>query len=190
MEELGPQTLVLAIVVCLIIGLLVGYLIGHFLGGGKGKAVKEAAKAHDDYREEVRDHFEHTSQIMSRMVDDYREMYQHMSDGAGKLANIYPEKVITPPPAPEAITDQGEPDTDAGQTPVQHDAGERDKAVEQKAEEPAGKQDKAAPDATPDAAAGKDTQPRDTADESEKERARRLSGEAPEPRRADKSGGI
>src|SRR5699024_8999073 len=124
-----------------------GYLIGHFLGGGKEKAVKEAAKAHDEYREEVRDHFEQTSQIMSRMVDDYREMYRHMSEGAGKLANIHPEKVITPPPAPEAITDQDNPETDGEQAPTKASDGEGDTSADQKAEAPADKQDEAERDA-------------------------------------------
>src|SRR5699024_6241977 len=161
---------------------------------------KEAAKAHDEYREEVRDHFEQTSQIMSRMVDDYREMYRHMSEGAGKLANIHPEKVITPPPAPEAITAQDEADANtdtdtnaAADTAVRSEvADDRRQAPEQKAEatDTAARQDKAAAEAKQEDTASADNgRSADTAD-SEKERARRLSGDAPEPRRTDNTGGI
>src|SRR5699024_185947 len=98
----------------IIVGLLLGYFVGHAQHKEKGKAADEAVKAHADYREEVHEHFQQTSEIMSRMVDDYREMYQHLSAGAGKLANIHPERVITPPPAPEAITAQ---DTEADAQP-------------------------------------------------------------------------
>lgn len=108
MEELGLQGLLLIVAGCVVIGLGLGFLIGHFLGGDKEEAAQKEAEAHEAYRDEVHEHFEQTSQIMSRMVEDYRELYKHMSDGAGNLANIHPEKVITPPPKPEAITEQAD----------------------------------------------------------------------------------
>lgn len=140
------------IAVCIIVGLLIGYAIGHVQHRGGGKVAEQAAQAHDEYRADVHEHFEQTSKIMSRMVDDYREMYQHLSAGAGKLANIHPERVVTPPPAPEAITEQHEADTANGDAETQ---------VAQ-----------AAGDAT-DAVVGTDAP---QVDEDEKARARRLSG--------------
>lgn len=101
------------IAICIIVGLLIGYAIGHLQHKENGEAAREAVRAHDDYRAQVNEHFEQSSKIMSRMVDDYREMYQHLSAGAGKLANIHPERVVTPPPAPEAITAQDENDDPA-----------------------------------------------------------------------------
>lgn len=161
MEEIGLETLWLTIGICLIVGLLIGYLVGRFAGSGKSKAkaaTEQAVKTHENYRDEVHEHFEQTSQIMSRMVDDYREMYKHVSDGAGKLANIYPEHVVTPPPAPEAITDKNTGDAPDART------DERATAKEAPAE------------SEPSRAAGAVDAGTGQAGEDEKARARRLSG--------------
>lgn len=162
MEDIGLQTLGITIAVCLIVGLLIGYLIGHFLGGGKSgakAAAAQAAKAHEAYRDDVREHFEQTSHIMSRMVDDYREMYEHMSAGAGKLANIHPERVVTPPPAPEAITEQEAKHGPAGEVGDTATSQAKSTAAETSDDDDAPERTSA-----------------DKATEDDKARARRLSG--------------
>ena len=104
MANLSPVALILIVAACAAVALLIGYFLGSRFGGKKSVAMKEASEKHDSYKNDVREHFEQTSAIMSRMVDDYRDMYQHMADGAEKLAEMHPEKLVTPPPAPEAIT--------------------------------------------------------------------------------------
>lgn len=104
MANMSPAALFLILVVCVIVALLIGYLVGSRFGGKKSVAMKEAVEKHDGYKNDVREHFEQTSAIMSRMVDDYRDMYQQLSEGAEKLADMHPEKRVTPPPSPEAIT--------------------------------------------------------------------------------------
>ncbi len=104
MANLSPAVLILILVVGVVVALLIGYFLGSRFGGKKSVAMKEATEQHDTYKNDVREHFEQTSAIMSRMVDDYRDMYEHLSDGAEKLADMHPEKLVTPPPAPEAIT--------------------------------------------------------------------------------------
>ena len=104
MANLSPIALILIVVVCAVVALVVGYFLGSRFGGKKSVAMREATEKHDSYKNDVREHFEQTSAIMSRMVDDYRDMYQHMAEGAEKLAEMHPEKLVTPPPAPEAIT--------------------------------------------------------------------------------------
>lgn len=104
MANMSPLALILIVVVCAVVALLVGYFLGSRFGGKKSVAMKQATEQHDSYKNDVREHFEQTSAIMSRMVDDYRDMYQHMAEGAEKLAEMHPEKLVTPPPAPEAIT--------------------------------------------------------------------------------------
>lgn len=112
MANLSPAVLILILVVCAIVALLIGYVVGSRFGGKKSVAMKEATQEHDGYRSDVREHFEQSSAIMARMVDDYRDMYQHLAEGADKLAGLHSEKQVTPPPAPEAITR----DTDAAAT--------------------------------------------------------------------------
>jgi len=104
MANLSPAVLILILVIAAVVALLIGYVVGSRFGGKKSVAMKEATEQHDTYKSDVREHFEQTSAIMSRMVDDYRDMYEHLSDGAERLADMHPEKRITPPPSPEAIT--------------------------------------------------------------------------------------
>src|SRR5699024_115825 len=122
MVELGLLIWGPLMAACLLIGLLIGWAMGRRQGINQSEADhRSATEEHENYREDVRTHFEETSAIMSRMVEDYRQMYQHVSKGAGKLADIHPERVITPPPAPEAITADGDSDDDAP-TEVKADA--------------------------------------------------------------------
>ncbi|WP_189443543.1 ZapG family protein [Salinicola rhizosphaerae] len=84
--------------------LLIGYWLGTKLGGHNTEPMRELHREHKAYKDEVRDHFQQVSATMTRMVDDYREMYQHVAKGAEKLADMHHETVIEPPPKPEAIT--------------------------------------------------------------------------------------
>lgn len=121
MANLSPVALVLIVVACAVVALLVGYFLGSRFGGKKSVAMREAQEKHDSYKNDVREHFEQTSAIMSRMVEDYRDMYQHMAEGAEKLADIHPERQVTPPPRPEAIT------RDDSQAPAASTAEREDK---------------------------------------------------------------
>lgn len=174
--EVGLVALGWTIAICVVVGLLLGYVVGYAQHRDKGKSAEEAVKAHEDYREEVHEHFQQTSQIMSRMVDDYREMYQHLSAGAGKLANIHPERVVTPPPAPEAITAQDDAETAATDAATEPAPTAPADAAD-KSEQPAA--DDGATDATPAAsttAAADDNASATPVDADDKARARRLSG--------------
>ena len=95
---------VFVLVVAVVTALVVGYAIGKRRGSAQhAGGIRRARASHDAYKDDVREHFERTSAIMSRMVDDYRQMYEHMSTGAHRLADIHPQKRATPPP-PDAIT--------------------------------------------------------------------------------------
>ena len=93
MVNLSPVALVLIVVACAVVALLVGYFLGSRFGGKKSVAMREAQEKHDSYKNDVREHFEQTSAIMSRMVEDYRDMYQHMVR-CGELADIHPERQV------------------------------------------------------------------------------------------------
>ena len=151
MANLSPIAFILIVVVCAVVALIVGYFLGSRFGGKKSVAMKEATEKHDSYKNDVREHFEQTSAIMSRMVDDYRDMYQHMADGAEKLAEMHPEKLVTPPPAPEAITRDTSVDKSSTNTQAAQSKQGGDKSANKTAE------------AKPAAAAAKSTGQRDTA---------------------------
>ena len=123
MANLSPAVLIFIIIAAAVVALLIGYFLGSRFGGKKSVAMKEATEQHDTYKSDVREHFEQTSAIMSRMVDDYRDMYEHLSDGAERLADMHPEKRITPPPAPEAITSDKAGDKSAATAGKQAESG-------------------------------------------------------------------
>jgi len=108
MANLSLGILIAILVVAVLVALVIGYFVGSRLGGRKSTAMKQATEEHDSYKSDVREHFQQTSAIMSRMVEDYRDMYDHMSTGAEKLADLHREKLVTPPPRPESITHRPE----------------------------------------------------------------------------------
>ena len=112
MESIGVGPWIAIAVAVGAIGVLVGYWLGTRMGGHNTEPMRELNREHNAYKEDVREHFEQVSATMTRMVEDYREMYHHVAKGAEKLADMHHETVIEPPPKPEAITqDLHEPDT-------------------------------------------------------------------------------
>lgn len=136
MANLSPVALIVILAACVVVSLVIGYLIGSRAGGrGASGAVDREKQKLEDFKTEVREHFQQTAAIMSRMVDDYRHMYEHMSQGAEKLADLSQEKMVTPPPAPDAITRQ------AGETPARagHAASAADQPPDHHADSVAGR---------------------------------------------------
>src|SRR5699024_449922 len=103
MANLTPASMIIILVICIIVALVIGFFIGRRAGGGSATAIKEERRKHDEYKNEVREHFKETSAIMTRMVEDYRAIYLHVSEGAEKLADLGSEKTITAPPPPKQL---------------------------------------------------------------------------------------
>ncbi len=120
MINLPPIALAFILLACAVIALVIGYFIGSRFGGKRSVALREVQNQHDRYKSDIREHFEQTSAIMARMVTDYRDMYQHMSVGAEQFAGLRPEKRVTLPPAPEAITDEGAAAQSETETSAKH----------------------------------------------------------------------
>lgn len=78
-------------VIGLIIGLIVGLLAGaagawlwwRFGAAGDGADARRQA----EYREEVADHFVKTAELVNRLTDSYKEVFDHLRDGAGRLVD-------------------------------------------------------------------------------------------------------
>lgn len=128
---LSTEQLIAALILlglALLVGLLLGYLLGALAGRARSKAGKqhkqeneqlraELERAREEhraerrtqsenfqlYRGEVRDHFAQTGQLMTQMVDNYRQMYDHLASGAENLADMRETRLVSAPP-PEAIT--------------------------------------------------------------------------------------
>lgn len=112
MESIGVGPWIAIVVAVGAVGVLVGYWLGTRLGGHNTEPMRELTREHKAYKDEVREHFQQVSATMTRMVEDYREMYQHVAKGAEKLADMHHETVIEPPPKPEAITQDARASSD------------------------------------------------------------------------------
>lgn len=62
------------------------YARSHFLGGGIEQRLHQAETELKNYQREVAEHFAHTSQLVNNLSDAYREVNEHLANGALKLA--------------------------------------------------------------------------------------------------------
>jgi uncharacterized membrane-anchored protein YhcB (DUF1043 family) len=80
-----------------LVWLLIGALIGLVVGGaavfawlryGGGAAAGGSARRREEaYREEVADHFVKTAELVNQLTDSYKEVFDHLRDGAGQLVD-------------------------------------------------------------------------------------------------------
>jgi len=80
------------------IDLFIGFLFGLFIGAGitffilraimaKSSAVEKLEEEHSQYREGVDAHFVKTAELFKDLTDQYRDVYQHMAQGADQLCS-------------------------------------------------------------------------------------------------------
>lgn len=103
MANLSAVSMIIIFFVGVIIALVIGYFIGSMTGRSGAKAAAREKQKHDELKSDVREHFRQTSAIMSRMAEDYREMHQHMAEGAEKLADLKDERLAAPT-SPEQLS--------------------------------------------------------------------------------------
>ncbi len=81
----------------LMIGLLIGVIAGLVLGGGAAvffqrkqtgnQTAKQLQQAHEEFREQVTDHFVETADLVNKLTDSYKEVFDHLQGGAQKLVD-------------------------------------------------------------------------------------------------------
>ncbi len=80
-----------SIITGLIIGLVAGLAAGAaavWLWFRYGAAADRAdTRQQAKYQEEVADHFVKTAELVNRLTDSYKEVFDHLRDGAGKLVD-------------------------------------------------------------------------------------------------------
>jgi uncharacterized membrane-anchored protein YhcB (DUF1043 family) len=77
------------------ISVLIGFMLGALLGGtvvylflryrAGGRSVGAVRRELDDYKQEVGRHFDKTSELFASMTEQYRSLYEHLSDDAQLL---------------------------------------------------------------------------------------------------------
>ena len=72
--------------------------------------LEKALESRADYEAEVAEHFGRTAQLLNRMTEDYREVYNHLATGADKLC----DGAVSIPPASLAATSGDDSEIPAG----------------------------------------------------------------------------
>ena len=79
---------------CLAIGVVTGVAFASRLNTSPSHVqelenqITNLKEAHNEYREGVSDHFSMTAELVQHMTESYKEVYQHLANGAQDLCNI------------------------------------------------------------------------------------------------------
>ena len=80
----GLVVLVVGVILGLIFGLIIAALGSRRNKGDAAKA-EEVTAEFENYRSEVNAHFARTGELVSKLTDDYRAVYEHLAGSASKL---------------------------------------------------------------------------------------------------------
>lgn len=84
MEALPVVPVLAGLVAGLILGAGIAYAWFRY-GGGRGGAAER--RREEVYREEVADHFVKTAELVNRLTDSYKEVFDHLREGADHLVD-------------------------------------------------------------------------------------------------------
>ena len=83
----------LTAVACLVIGLVVGALFASRSNASPARVkelenqIRYLKDKHNNYRDDVSDHFSMTAELVQHMTESYKEVYQHLATGAQSLCS-------------------------------------------------------------------------------------------------------
>ena len=77
----------------LAIGVVIGVVFANRLGTSPARVqelenqIRQLKQDHSDYRDDVSDHFRMTAELVQHMTESYRDVYQHLANGAQDLCS-------------------------------------------------------------------------------------------------------
>ncbi|BBB30700.1 YhcB family protein [Neptunomonas japonica] len=103
-------------VVALAIGGLIGFLMGRSGGSSdEQEKLEDAKKELENYKTQVAGHFEETADLVNKMTESYRGVYQHLATGAQALCDADTARSIESSMTPQLIA-QKEVEVDKTET--------------------------------------------------------------------------
>tara|TARA_B100000945_G_scaffold187235_1_gene150228 strand:+ start:229 stop:684 length:456 start_codon:yes stop_codon:yes gene_type:complete len=87
---------------CLALGIVVGIAFSRQLGANPTRIkeleeeIDNIMESHEEYRENVSEHFSVTSELINQMTGKYREVYEHLASGAQDLCSTHVAEKLLP----------------------------------------------------------------------------------------------
>jgi uncharacterized membrane-anchored protein YhcB (DUF1043 family) len=108
-------------VVALAIGGLIGFLMGRSGGGSdEQEKLEDAKKELENYKTQVAGHFEETADLVNKMTESYRGVYQHLATGAQALCDADTARSIESSMTPQ-LTAQKEVEVETAESNIDGD---------------------------------------------------------------------
>lgn len=108
-------------VVALAIGGLIGFLMGRSGGGSNEQEKLDDVKQElENYKTQVAGHFEETADLVNKMTESYRGVYQHLATGAQALCDADTARSIESSMTPQ-LTAQEEIEVENAETNMDDD---------------------------------------------------------------------
>lgn len=108
---------------CLALGIIIGALASAYLGGTPARIkelesqVKSLEERHDQYKDDVSDHFNVTADLIQQMTQSYKDVYQHLATGAQDLCSAEVANKLLPVGSDAVFETAGSRETALGFTP-------------------------------------------------------------------------
>ena len=77
----------------LAVGVVIGVVFANKLGTSPARVqelenqIRQLKQDHNEYRDDVSDHFSMTAELVQHMTESYRDVYQHLASGAQDLCS-------------------------------------------------------------------------------------------------------
>lgn len=98
--------------IAVLIAILAGTGLGYWLAQltqrktNGGKSVTELRQEHEQFRDQVTEHFAETAQLVNQLTDSYKAVFDHLSSGAQQLADTDKLQQRLPPMDASAVSIQ------------------------------------------------------------------------------------
>lgn len=107
-------------------GLGIGYLLGRKLGPDNVKQremernLDELLQKQRDYQHDVKEHFTDTGKLLHTLAESYRDVHNHLANGASQLCNDQSASILPPIPDGSLLTLTEAPALESVQAPLDY----------------------------------------------------------------------
>ena len=101
----------------LAVGVVIGVVFANRLGTSPARVqelenqIRQLKQEHSEYRDDVSDHFNMTAELVQHMTESYRDVYQHLANGAQDLCSTEVAGKLLPASSTDVFDNSNEEET-------------------------------------------------------------------------------